>query len=424
MEVRRVAILGGSRIPFARSGTKYRNFSNQDMMVAVLKNMVKKFDLENKTLGDVALGAVMKHSKDFNLARECVLSSGLSPSTPAFDMQRACGTSLETAITIGNKIAVGQIDVGIAGGSDTSSDVPIVFKPEFSKRIVQASRAKSIGQQLSIWKTFNPKNMVPLLPANSEPRTGKSMGKHCEIMAQKWEIPRGDQDRLAYESHTNSHAAYAAGFYDDLVEPFGGLDKDNNIRGTTTEDKLSKLKPAFDRSDKATLTAGNSTPLTDGASAILLSSEQWAKENNHPVLAYLTFSKSAAVDFEAGEGLLMAPTVAVSNLIDQMGITLQDFDFYEIHEAFAAQTLCNLKAWESEEFCKDVLGKDKALGSIDRSKMNIKGGSVGIGHPFAATGTRLIATLAKTISEAGKGRGLISACTAGGMAVVCVVEKE
>lgn len=423
MKARRVAVLGGSRIPFARSGTKYRNLSNKDLMVPALQALVKKFNLDGVALGDVGLGAVMKHSGDFNLSRECVLSSGLSPMTPGFDVQRACGTSLETAIAIGNKIALGQIEVGIAGGCDTNSDVPIEFKSEFSKRLVQATRAKSIGQHFNIWKGFNPAKVMPLIPAVAEPRTGKSMGEHCELMAQEWKIPRGEQDRLAYESHTKAFRAYEDGFYSDLVESFHGLDVDNNLRGNTSEDKLSKLKPAFERSESGTLTAGNSTPLTDGASCVLLASEDWAKSKGLEPLAFLTFAQTAAVDFEHGDGLLMAPTIAVSNLIDHLGITLQDFDFYEIHEAFAAQVLCNLRAWESAEYCQKVLGKDKPLGSIDRTKMNVKGGSLGMGHPFAATGARLIATLAKTISVAGGGRGLISACTAGGMGVVMTLER-
>lgn len=419
---RRVAIVGGSRIPFARAFTAYAECSNQDLMTAALKGLVEKYKLQGKQLGDVSLGAVMKHSRDFNLARECVLGSGLAPETPAYDIQRACGTSLETAINIGYKIALGQIDAGIAGGVDSTSDVSIVFSDDFRKIMLRSNRGRSFMQKLKPWFGLRPRHLKPVFPGVVEPRTGMSMGQHCELMAKEWKLTQQEQDEIALASHHKAAAAWEEGFYDDLVVPFNALSRDNNVRKDSTLEKLAKLKPAFDR-QHGTLTAGNSTPLTDGAAAVLLCSEDYAQKNDLPVQAYLTFGEVAAVDFVNKEGLLMAPAYAVPRMLDRAGLTLQDFDFYEIHEAFAAQLLCTLKAWESEDFCRERLGRDKPLGSIDKSKLNIKGGSVAVGHPFAATGARIVASLAKLLDEKGSGRGLISVCTAGGMGVTAILEK-
>lgn len=420
---RRVAIVGSSRIPFARAFTAYAQCSNQDLMTAALKGLVEKYNLKGVQLGDVGLGAVIKHTRDFNLARECVLGSGLDPHTPAFDLQRACGTSLETAINIGYKIALGQIDAGIAGGVDSTSDVPIVFRDAFRQIMLESNRGKSFGDKLKPWMKLRPKHLKPQLPGVIEPRTHLSMGQSAELMAKEWNIPRAEQDELAYTSHQNAAAAWDAGWYDDLVAPFNGLNRDNNVRKDTSLEKLGTLKPVFDR-DNGTLTAGNSTPLTDGASAVLMCTEEWAAERGLEPLAFLTFGEVAAVDFVwKKEGLLMAPAYAVPRMLDRAGITLQDFDIYEIHEAFAAQTLCTLRAWEDDKFCRDRLGRDKALGSIDRSKLNLKGGSVALGHPFAATGARIVGALAKQLAERGSGRGLISVCTAGGMGVTAILER-
>jgi acetyl-CoA C-acetyltransferase len=419
--VRRVAIVGGSRIPFARSMGAYAEVSNQAMLTAALKGIVDRFDLRGQVLGDVGAGAVLKHSQDFNLTRESVLDSGLSPQTPAFDLQRACGTSLDTAIVIGMKIALGQIESGIAAGVDTASDVPIVYPKAYRNLLLRSARGKSLGQRIAPFFGFRPSHFKPQFPAVVEPRTGMSMGQHCEQMAKTWQIPREAQDQLAFESHRKAATAYDEGFYDDLVIEFQGLKRDNNVRRDTTLEKLAKLKPAF--SAQGTLTAGNSTPMTDGAAAVLLASEQWAKERGLPVLAYLTYGKYAAVDFVKDEGLLMAPAYAVPRMLADANIRLQDFDIYEIHEAFEAQVLCTLKAWESAQFCRDRLGLSEPLGSIDHSKMNPKGGSVAMGHPFAATGARIIATLAKQLAQRGSGRGLISICTAGGMGVTAILER-
>ena len=418
---RRVAIVGGARIPFARSMGVYAQASNQDMLTAALKAVVERYQLKGQTLGDVGAGAVLKHSRDFNLTREAVLGSGLAPETPAFDLQRACGTSLETAIILGLKIAAGQIDSGIAAGVDTASDVPIVYPDSYRKLLLASARGKSFGERIGPWFGLRPKHFKPQLPGVSEPRTGLSMGQSCELMAKTWGISREAQDELALQSHRKAAAAYDEGFYDDLVVEFAGLKRDNNVRSDTSLEKLAKLKPSFDRN--GTLTAGNSTPMTDGAAAVLLASEEWARSRGLPVLAYLTYGKVAAVDFINKEGLLMAPAYAVPRMLADAGIRLQDFDIYEIHEAFEAQVLCTLKAWESPEFCRERLGLDAPLGSIDRSKMNLKGGSVAIGHPFAATGARIIATLAKQLAQRGSGRGLISICTAGGMGVTAILER-
>jgi len=422
---RRVAILGGARIPFARSNTAYATRSNQDMLTAAFKGVVDRFQLHGERLGEVAAGAVLKHSRDFNLCRESALSSGLAPETPAYDLQMACGTGLQAAINIANKIALGQIESGIAGGVDTTSDAPIAVNEKLRKILLEVNRSKTAGQRLKALTKFRPSMLAPAIPANSEPRTRMSMGQHCEVMAKEWQIRREDQDLLAYESHQKSAAAYEAGFYDDLVVPFSGLSRDNNLRPDISLEKLASLAPAFDRkSGKGTLTAGNSTPLTDGASAVLLASEDWAKAHGMKVLAYLTGAQTAAVDFvNKKEGLLMAPAYAVPRMLARAGIKLQDFDFYEIHEAFAGQVLCTLKAWEDPKFCKEYLGADQPLGSIDRSKMNIKGGSLACGHPFAATGGRILATLAKIIDENGGGRGLVSICAAGGLGVTAILER-
>ncbi|MEC9361685.1 MAG: acetyl-CoA C-acetyltransferase [Pseudomonadota bacterium] len=423
---RKVAILGGARIPFARSNTAYSTKSNQDMLTAAFKGVVDKFQLHGETLGEAQAGAVLKHSRDFNLCRESVLSSGLSAATPACDVQMACGTGLQAAIGVANKIALGQIESGIGGGVDTTSDAPIAVGEKLRKILLEVNRAKTGGQRLKALAKFRPSMLAPAIPTNGEPRTKMSMGQHCEVMAKEWKIRREDQDLLAYESHNKAAAAWEAGFYDDLVVPFSGLSRDNNLRPDISLEKLATLQPVFDRkSGHGTLTAANSTPLTDGASAVLLASDDWAASRGLKPLAYLTHAETAGVDFAGAqkEGLLMAPAYAVPRLLARAGLTLQDFDFYEIHEAFAAQVLCTLKAWEDPVFCQQRLGLDKPLGSIDRSKMNVKGGSLAAGHPFAATGGRILATLAKIIHENGGGRGLISICAAGGLGVTAIVES-
>jgi len=419
--VRRVAIVGGVRIPFARSMGAYAEASNQEMLGHTLKALVDRFGLQGEVLGEVSAGAVLKHSQDFNLARECVLDSGLAPETPAFDVQRACGTSLDTTILIGLKIASGQIDAGIAAGVDTASDVPIVYPKAYQQLLLRSARGKTLGQKIAPWFGLRPSFFKPSLPAVVEPRTGLSMGQSCERMAQTWQISRQEQDAFALDSHRKAAAAYEQGFFSDLVVEFRGLKRDNNLRPDSTLEKLAQLRPAF--APNGTLTAGNSTPMTDGAAAVLLASEEWARSRGLPVLAYLSYSKVAAVDYMNKEGLLMAPAYAVPRLLADAGLRLQDFDFYEIHEAFAAQVLCTLKAWESPEFCREKLGLNEPLGPIDRTKLNVKGSSLAVGHPFAATGARIVATLAKLLAEKGSGRGLISICTAGGMGVVAILER-
>ncbi|MBS0613757.1 MAG: acetyl-CoA C-acetyltransferase [Proteobacteria bacterium] len=419
---RRVAIVGGARIPFARGNTAYAQVGNQEMLTAALSAVVRKYSLIGQTLGDVAAGAVMKHSSQWNLTRECVLSSGLSPQTPGMDLQRACGTSLEAAILIGNKIALGQIDSGIAAGVDSVSDPPVVFPKSFQELLLRAYRARAASERIAAWLGVRPRHFKPVLPGVTEPRTGLSMGQSTEIMAKKWGLTREEQDQLALESHQKATAAYKAGFYDDLLVEYQGLKQDNNVRADTSLDKLAKLKAAFDASS-GTLTAGNSTPMTDGAAAVLLASEDWARTRNLPILAYLTYAKVAAVDFfDKSEGLLMAPAFAVPAMLADANLKLQDFDFYEIHEAFAAQVLCTLKAWNDPVFCRDKLGRATPLGVIDRSRLNVKGGSLALGHPFGATGARVVATLAKILNQEKGRRGLISICTAGGMGVAAILE--
>jgi acetyl-CoA C-acetyltransferase len=421
-QARRVAIVGGIRIPFCRAHTAYARSSNLDMMTAVLRSLVARYGLGGQTLGDVALGAVIKHSREFNLARECTLSSGLAAQTPAMDVQRACGTSLSAAIILGAKISTGLIDAGIAGGTDSISDVPLVYDEAYRQLLLESARGRSFRARLAPWLKLRPRHFKPVFPAVVEPRTQLSMGESMEITAKEWRLAREEQDHLALRSHQSAAKAYAEGFYDDLVVEFQGVKRDNNIRADTSMQKLAQLQPVFDKTGGGTLTAGNSTPLTDGASAVLLCSESWARERGLPIAAYLTYAREAAVDFVHGEGLLMAPAYAVSDMLKEANLALQDFDFYEIHEAFAAQTLATLKAWESDEFCRKRLGRDRALGSIDRSKLNVKGGSVAVGHPFAATGTRIVATLAKLLQQRGNGRGLVSICTAGGMGVTAILE--
>lgn len=425
---RPIAVLGGVRIPFCRVNTNYMHLGNLEMLSATLKALVDKYNLKGETLGDAAAGAVMKHSRDWSMTREAVLASGLHPHTPAHNLDRACGTSLSTTIELGTRIAVGELDSAIAAGVDSASDVPIVFGHHYQQLLLDLNRARSIGQRLKILARWRPSDLKPHFPAVTEARTGLSMGQHCELMAKEWKLSQKEQDELAYASHMNAAAAWKQGFFQDLVTPFNGTDHDNNVRADTTLERLAKLKPAFDKTGGGTLTAGNSTPLTDGASAVLLASDDWAKAHGFPVQAYLTHFAVAAVDFAglAGsyrEGLLMAPTYAVPRMLDAAGLRLQDFDFYEIHEAFAAQVLCTLKAWESEDYCRTRLGRKAALGSIDRNKLNVKGGSVALGHPFGATGGRIVAGLAKLLAQKGKGRGLISICTGGGMGVTAILER-
>ncbi|WEI18321.1 acetyl-CoA C-acetyltransferase [Acinetobacter proteolyticus] len=421
--VRRVAIIGGNRIPFARSNGAYFTASNIDMFTAALNGLVERFNLQGQRLGEVVAGAVLKHSRDFNMTRECVLNTQLAPETPAYDIQQACGTGLQAAFLVANKIALGQIEVGIAGGVDTTSDAPIAFGDGLRKALLELNIAKTGKDRLKALAKINVKDLMDA-PKNGEPRTGLSMGDHQAITALEWGIPREEQDVLAASSHQKMAKAYEEGFFDDLITPFLGLSRDNNLRADSTAEKLAKLKPVFGKGEAATMTAGNSTPLTDGASCVLLASEEWAKANGHEVLAYLTFSETAAVDFVGKkEGLLMAPAYAVPRMLERAGLKLQDFDYYEIHEAFASQVLSTLKAWEDEKFCKERLGLDAPLGSIDRSKLNIKGSSLAAGHPFAATGGRIIATAAKILNEKGSGRILVSICAAGGQGVTAIIEK-
>jgi acetyl-CoA C-acetyltransferase len=416
---RRVAVLGGTRIPFARQDGPYAKASNQDMLTATLDALVERFGLAGETVGEVAAGAVLKHSRDFNLTRESVLGSKLAPETPAYDVQQACGTGLEATILVANKIALGQIDAGIAGGVDTTSDAPIAINEDLRETLLEINRAKSNAARLRAVAKLRPTQIVPEIPRNSEPRTGLSMGEHCAIMAQEWGIGREEQDELAAASHHKLAAAYDRGFEDGLVVPFLGQERDQNLRPDSTVEKLAKLRPVFG-GPEGTMTAGNSTPLSDGASAVLLASEEWAKEHDLPVLAYFTAAQTAAVDHvHKREGLLMAPAYAMPKMLARAGRSLQDFDFYEIHEAFAAQVLCT---WEDAVYCKERLGLDAPLGSIDRDKLNVNGGSLGAGHPFGATGGRIVANLAKTLSENGSGSGVISVCAAGGLGVTAIME--
>jgi acetyl-CoA C-acetyltransferase len=422
---RRVAIIGGSRIPFARSYGAYAGQTNQDLLTAALRGLVARFQLSGQRLGDVIGGAVIKHSRDYNLVRESLLSTELDPQTPGLDLQRACGTSLEAAILVGNKIALGQIDAGIACGVDTVSDPPVVFPNSFRDLLMASYRGRSSWARFAPWLQLRPHHLKPVLPGVIEPRTGLSMGQACELMARSWQISRAEQDRVASESHLKAAAAWKEGFYDELIVPHAGLQRDNNVRADTSIEKLGALRPVFDTRGQGTLTAGNSTPLTDGAAAVLLASEEWARARGLPVLAWLRAGKTWAVDFATGkEGLLMAPAYAVSAMLTDLNLQLQDFDYYELHEAFAAQMLCTLKAWESPEFNRERLGRAEPLGAIAPAKINVKGGSVALGHPFGATGARIVAGLAKLLAEdAQSRRGLISVCTAGGMGVTAIVER-
>ncbi len=424
---RRVAILGGARIPFARAHTAYGELGNQDMLTAVLKHAVERYSLKGEKLGEVAAGAVIKHSRDWNLARKATLGSGLHPETPAYDVQRACGTSLTAAVQVAHRIAAGEIDCGIAGGVDSASDIPLTYGPQLQRIVLTSAHGRTLLERSQPWMKLRPGHLKPSAPGIAEPRTGLSMGQHCEDMAKEWNIGRAAQDVLALASHRNAAAAWQAGFFDGLVFPFQDLAQDNNVRADTSLEKLGSLRTAFDRSAAGTLTAGNSSPLTDGAACVLLGSEEWARSRGLPILSFITYSESAAVDFVgmAGpkEGMLMAPAYAVPRMLERARISLQDFDVYEIHEAFAAQVLCTLKAWESEAYCREKLGRNAALGPIDRAKLNPKGSSVAIGHPFAATGARILATLAKQLAERGSGRGLISICAAGGMGVTAILER-
>lgn len=422
--VRRAAVIGGNRIPFARSNGAYATASNQEMFTAALDGLVTRFGLEGERLGEVAGGAVLKHSRDFNLVRESVLGTKLAPETPAIDLQQACGTGLQAINYIANKIKLGQIESGVGGGTDTTSDAPIAISEKLRKKLIQLNNARDLKARLAVLSTIRPGDVGLAIPSNGEPRTKKSMGEHQALTALEWQIAREAQDELAVTSHHNLAKSYEEGWQDDLVTPFRGLERDNNLRADSSMEKLAKLKPVFGKGEAATMTAANSTPLTDGASAVLLASEEWAEQHGLEPLAFFVDSELAAVDFVNGkEGLLMAPAYAVPRMLERNGLTLQDFDFYEIHEAFASQVLSTLKAWEDPVFCKERLGLDAPLGSIDRSKLNVKGSSLAAGHPFAATGGRIVANAAKILKENGGGRTLISVCAAGGMGVVAILER-
>ncbi|MEV0290981.1 acetyl-CoA C-acetyltransferase [Kribbella sp. NPDC050820] len=423
-ETRKVAVVAGNRIPFARQDKTYRHASNSDMLTAAVNGLVDRAGLGGQELGEVVAGAVLKHARDWNMVREVVLGSKLAPTTPTYDIQQACGTGLEAAILVGNKIALGQIDAGIAGGVDTASDAPVAVNDRLRNILLDLNRAKTFQDRLKVLARVRPKDVVPEIPRNAEPRTRKSMGDHAALTALEWGITREAQDELAYRSHMNLAASYDRGFQQDLITPYLGLEKDQNLRPDTTLEKLAKLKTVYGKGETATMTAGNSTPLTDGASAVLLSTDEWAEQHGLRPLAYLTHAQTAAVDYVKGaEGLLMAPAYAVPRMLHRAGVSLQDFDYYEIHEAFASQVLATLKAWEDPIFCKERLGLDAPLGEIDRAKLNVNGSSLAAGHPFAATGGRIVAALAKQLDENGGGRGLISICAAGGQGVVAILEK-
>jgi acetyl-CoA C-acetyltransferase len=423
-ETRRVAIIGGNRIPFARSNTAYSDASNQEMLTAAIDGLATRFGLEGERVDEVVAGAVLKHARDFNLTRESVLGSKLSAETPAVDIQQACATGLQAAIQIANKIALGQIEVGIAGGTDTTSDAPVAISDKLRRKLMKVNAARDTKGRLTALAAIRPTDIGLDIPQNGEPRTGLSMGEHAALTALEWQIGREEQDELAATSHQRLAAAYDAGFLDDQITPFRGLERDSNLRADSSVEKLAKLKPVFGKGEAATMTAANSTPLTDGASVVLLASEEWAKEHGHPVLAYLTAHETAAVDYvHGGEGLLMAPAYAMARMLSREGYSLQDFDFYEIHEAFASQVLATLKAWEDPIFCKERLGLDAPLGSIDRARLNVNGSSLAAGHPFAATGGRILMTLAKLLEQQGSGRGVISVCAAGGQGVTAILER-
>jgi acetyl-CoA C-acetyltransferase len=423
-EARQPVIIGGNRIPFARSLGPYAQASNQDMFTATLDGLIARFGLQGAHVDEVVGGAVLKHARDFNLVRECVLGSALANDTPAYDIQQACDTGIEAAVLVGNKIALGQIEAGIAGGVDTTSDAPLALNEDLRQVLMEARRTKSAAGRAALLRKLRPHHLVPEIPRNAEPRTGLSMGEHTALTAEAWSVSREAQDELAANSHQNLAAAYERGFFDDLMTPYLGLARDQNLRPDSTPEKLAALKPVFGDRETGTMTAGNSTPLSDGASAVLLASEEWAAERNLPALARLVDCRTAAVDYVHGdEGLLMAPAYAVPRLLDAHGLALQDFDVYEIHEAFAAQVLATLAAWEDPAFCRDRLGRDEPLGSIDRAKLNVAGGSLAVGHPFAATGGRILATTAKLLAERGGGRALISICAAGGQGVVALIER-
>ncbi len=423
-KTRRVAVIGGNRIPFARSNTVYADASNQEMLTAAIDGLVTRYGLEGQRIGEVVAGAVLKHSRDFNLTRESVLGSKLAADTPAYDIQQACDTGIQAAIAVAGKIALGQIEVGIAGGTDTTSDAPIAVNEKLRKILLEANRAKTLQARLQALSKVRPQHLTPAIPQNSEPRTGLSMGESAALTALEWNIDRQSQDELAVASHHNLAASYDVGFQDDLVSPFRGLERDQNLRADSSVEKLNTLKPVFGKGETATMTAANSTPLTDGASVVLLCSEEYAAAQGWEPLAYLTDFETAAVDFVHGaEGLLMAPAYAMPRMLDRAGLNLQDFDFYEIHEAFASQVLATLKAWEDPIFCKERLGLDAPLGTIDRTKLNVNGSSLAAGHPFAATGGRIIANLAKLLAQKGSGRGVISICAAGGQGVTAILER-
>jgi acetyl-CoA C-acetyltransferase len=423
-ELRKIAIVGSARIPFCRAYTGYAGESNLSMLGTAFAGLADKYNLKGERVDEVMAGAVLSHSRDFNLAREALLDAGLSPRTPGTSLQIACGTSLQAALLLGAKIATGEIESGIVGGSDTVSDSPIVFGDKFQHRLIKLNGAKTLSAKAKAFAGFSLGELTPVAPSTAEPRTGLSMGDHFELMAKEWVISREEQDQLALKSHRNAAKAYDEGFHDDLIVPCAGIWRDNNVRTDTSLEKMATMKPAFDRrSGKGTLTAANSTPLTDGAAAVLLASEDWAKARGLPVLAYLSMGQVAANDFAGGDGLLMAPTIAVSEMLARSNLTLQDFDFYEFHEAFAAQVLCTLKAFADRKYCKDVLGRDKALGKIDADKLNVKGSSLAYGHPFAATGARILGLTAKLLATSDKQRALISVCTAGGQGVTAIIER-
>ncbi len=423
----RIAVVSGIRTPFAKQSTAFSTIPAVDLGKLAVKALMDKTDIDPKLIDQVVFGQVVQMPEAPNIAREIVLGTGMNIGTDAYSVTRACATSFQTTANVVESIMAGTIDIGIAGGADSSSVLPIGVSKKLASTLLALSKTKTVYQKLSLLRTLSLKDIAPVPPAVAEYSTGISMGQTAEQMAKSHGITREEQDALAHRSHTLAAKAWKDGLIQDEVmtafpEPYTAwLDHDNNIRHDSELASYAKLRPAFDRK-YGSVTAANSTPLTDGGAALLLMSEKRAKELGYEALGYIRSFAFSAIDVH--HDMLMGPSYATPMALDKAGISLSDLTLIDMHEAFAAQTLSNVKMFASNKFAKEYLGRDKAMGEIDMEKFNVLGGSIAYGHPFAATGARMIIQTLRELKRRGGGLGLNTACAAGGLGAAMVLEVE
>jgi acetyl-CoA acetyltransferase family protein len=411
----RVAVIGGTRTPFAKAGTAFKRHSALDLAVHAVNGLMEKQELDPQAVDELVFGILLVDPRIPHLAREVVLASRLPAKVRALTITDNCITSLSGAALIADSILAGRAEVGIAGGVESLSNMPLLFNRRASRIFLDGASAKSLSQKMKLYLKLRPRDLTPKLPGIREPSTGLSMGEHCELMVKEWQIPRREQDQIAYRSHMNAHAATQDGRLRAEIHPLDGVDHDLLVRPATSIERLAKLAPVFDLSPAGTITAGNSSPLTDGATSVLLMSEARARREGRQPLAFIKAFEIASIDPE--DGLLMGPGLAVPRVLRKAGLRLSDIDIVEMHEAFGGQIACNLRAWQQG-------WKEPAIGTVDLDKLNPLGSSIAVGHPFGATGARIITTLANEMKRRDARYGLISICGAGATAGAMILERD